>query len=119
MYATYDKRGFVAASQTDRNKNKKAIMLVYYMHTYPDAISRYHASDMQLYIASDAVYLVLPKARSRGTRHFYLSDKLKNMTSMPIPKPSGPALAKCKTLRNVISSAANVEVSTFHHHTVR
>ena len=54
--------------------NDKATMLMDYAHTYPDAIIRYHASDMQLYIDSDAAYLVLPNAQSRGTGHFYLSD---------------------------------------------
>ena len=86
-----------------------------YAHTYPSATIRYHASDMQLHIDSDAAYLVLPKARSRGAGHFYLSDKIADNHSIPTPTPNGPILTECVTLRNVMSSAAEAEVGTVHH----
>ena len=35
-----------------------------YLHTHPDAVVQFHASNMILYIESDAAYLVLPQARS-------------------------------------------------------
>ena len=41
----------------------KCAKLMDYLHTHPDALIRFHASDMILYIESDADYLVLPKAR--------------------------------------------------------
>ena len=63
-----------------------------YTHTYSDVIIRYKASSMYLYVESDAVYLVLPKACSRGTGHFYLIGKLKSMDKLPQPKTNGPIL---------------------------
>jgi hypothetical protein len=43
-----------------------------YLHTYPNAVIGYHASDMILKITSDAAYLVQPKARSRAAVHYHL-----------------------------------------------
>jgi hypothetical protein len=47
-------------------------MLLDYLHTYPNAVLRYYASDMILKITSDAAYLVQPKARSRAAVHYHL-----------------------------------------------
>ena len=85
-------------------------MLMNYAHTYPDAKIRYHASDMCLHIDSDAAYLVLPKARSRGAGHFYLSDRTSPSNNKPTP--NGPILTECFTLRNVMASAAEAETNT-------
>ena len=95
--------------------NAKAQMLMDYAHTYPDATIRYHASNMQLYMDSDAAYLVLTKAHSRDTGHFYFSNKLKNITQIPTPKPNRPVLTECVTLQHVMSSAAEAEVGTVHY----
>ena len=46
-----------------------------YVHTYPNATIRYHASDMCLHIDYDAEYLVHIQAQSRVAGHFYLSEK--------------------------------------------
>ena len=102
-------------AQPTTETNDKVTMLMDYAHTYPTATIRYHASDMQLHIDSDAAYLVLPKARSRGAGHFYLSDKIADNHSIPTPTPNGPILTECVTLRNVMSSAAEAEVGTVHH----
>jgi hypothetical protein len=40
----------------------KADMLMDYLHTYPDAVLRFYASDMILIMETDAAYLVLPQA---------------------------------------------------------
>ncbi len=40
-------------------------MLMDYLHTHHNAKIRYKASDMQLYVDSDAAYLVAPKEKSR------------------------------------------------------
>ena len=45
-----------------------------YLHTHPDTVVRFHASDIILYIESDAAYLVLLQARSRFASIFYLSN---------------------------------------------
>ena len=41
----------------------QVIMLMDYLFNHPDEKIRYHASDMQLYIDSDADYLVAPQAK--------------------------------------------------------
>ena len=95
---------------------KKCNMLLDYAHTYPDPKIRYHASDMCLHLDSDAAYLVQPKARSRVAGHFYLSNNIPSNTKTPIPKPNGPLHTECKTIRNVMSSAAEAEtIGIFHN----
>ena len=37
-----------------------------YAHSYPNTVIGYHASDMRLHIDSDAAYLVMTNAKSRG-----------------------------------------------------
>ena len=84
-------------------------MLLDYASTYPNAILRYHASNMALHIDSDAAYLVLPNARSRYAGHYYLSNHPAPLPSKPSPKPNGPILTVCKTIKGVMSSAAEAE----------
>ena len=84
-------------------------MLMDYASTYPLAILRYHASDMALHIDSDAAYLVLPNARSRYAGHYFLSDRPLPPPAKLNPKPNGPVLTICKTIRGVMSSAAEAE----------
>ena len=90
-------------------------MLMDYLCTYPSATIRYHASDMCLHIDSDAAYLVLPKARSRGAGHFFLSDRPSPSNIKPSPTPNGPILTECQTLRNVMASAAEAETQMIFH----
>ena len=90
-------------------------MLMDYLHTNPIATIRYIASDMCIHIDSDASYLVLPKARSRGAGHFYLSDRPPVSNLKPTPKPNGPILTECFTLKNVMSSAAEAETQAIYH----
>ena len=56
----------IAVAQTYGMKVKldAAIHMLDYAVTYPDAILTYYASDMVLFIHSDASYLTAPKARS-------------------------------------------------------
>ena len=81
-----------------------------YTYTYPNAILQYYARNIQLYIDSDAAYLVLPNTRSRGAGYFYLSDKLTNTLIPPLPKMNGPILTELQTLKYVMSSATEEEV---------
>ena len=89
-------------------KTKKAVHhLLDYAATHPLAIIRYHASDMILNIDSDAAYLVMPGARSRISGYFQLANK--NNTK-PFPNGvNGAILVECKTIRNVVASAAEAE----------
>ena len=47
-------------------------MLTDYAYTYANAILRFYARNMQVYIDYDVVYFVLPSARSRGAGYFLL-----------------------------------------------
>ena len=78
--------------------------LMDYLHTHPYSVIQFHASDMILYIKSDAAYLVLPQARSRVTIIFYLI----NATSKR-PPLNGDIQVICKILQNIVSSAAEAE----------
>ena len=99
------------AHPTEQTK-QKAQQLMDYLHTYPNAYLRYTASDMILHVDSDAAYLVAPKARSRVAGYFHLSDH-PNITKHP--KLNGAILVECKTLRHVVSSAAEAEVAGIFH----
>ena len=72
-----------------------------YAATYLDAYIQYYASDMKLNIDSDASYLVLPNARSRivGYYFFKINNNILNVSIH----------VECKTLKHVISSAAECE----------
>eukprot|EP00957_Ditylum_brightwellii_P044425 3370924-Ditylum_brightwellii.AAC.1 len=79
-----------------------------YMATYPNAVVRFHASDMILHIHSDAAYMVLPEARLRAGGYFCLLSKPdKKTTSIPL---NGAIHNECSTIRNVMGSAAEAEV---------
>ena len=82
---------------TEQTKND-ATMLMDYLHTHLDAKSRYHKSDMQLYIDSDTIYLVAPKAKSRVSGYFYLSKKTSNRTL------DAPAHIEYVLLKHMVSS---------------
>ena len=84
--------------------------LLDYASTYSDSIIRFYASNMTLFVESDAAYLVQPNARSRISGYFYLSNK-HIPHSYPSPKPNGPILIICKTIRHVVASAAEAETA--------
>ena len=99
-----------------QNTINKFNMLMDYAHTYPDAIIRYHASDMYLHIDYDATYLVQPCARSRVAGHFYLINNISEVTCIPKSTPTGPILTEFHTVRNAISLAAEAEtIGMFHN----
>ena len=72
---------------------------------------RYRASDMVLHIHSDGSYLSAPHARSRVAGHYFLSEWPTDITKPdPAPPLNGPIYTVCKTLRNVLASAAETEL---------
>jgi len=81
---------------------ERTTMLMDYLHTYPNAVIRYYASDMHLKTTVDAAYLVLPKARSRAAAHYHFgwanSDRV-----------NGAVDVLCQTIKNVVTSAAEAE----------
>ena len=86
---------------------KKVQRLLDYVNIYPNAVLRFYASDMILKIDSDAAYLVLPKARSRFAGYFRLLDKPTTSNY----QHNGAILIECKSVRNVVSSAAEAETN--------
>jgi hypothetical protein len=67
----------IATAQTKVNEKTQAAtnQLLDYLATYPDATTRYHASNMILHIHSDASYLSVSNARSRLGGLFFLGNK--------------------------------------------
>ena len=66
---------------------------------------------MQLFIDSDAAYLVAPQAKSRIAGYYYLGKKIHPnlLSSTTTTKPNAPLHVECKTLKHVVSSAAEAE----------
>jgi hypothetical protein len=58
-------------SNATENMSRKVHHFLDYWITYPNAITRFHISDMRLKIHSDASYCSVPKSRSLAGGHFY------------------------------------------------
>ena len=89
---------------------KAAEHLLNYAATHPDAAIRYHASDMQLHIHSDASYLSEPEARSRAGGFYFLDGKDRPDDKNYKPKLNGPIYVLSKIICNVMASAAEAEM---------
>ena len=99
-------------SKATDNTSKKITKLLNYLATHPEAVIKYHASGMQLYVHSDASYLSVSKARSRSVGIHYLSEPPPNLQDPDnyTPLLNGIIHAVCKILRNIMSSAAEAEL---------
>ena len=84
-------------------------MLLYFAATDPNEVICYKASDMVIHVDSDTSYISMPGARSWYARNFYLSNWTSPRPIKPTPKINGPIHTECKTIRNVVSSAAEAE----------
>ena len=65
---------------------KGITQLLNYAATHPDAVLRFHASDMILHVDSDASYLSEPKARSQYAGYHYLSTHPDKLGDRPPPQ---------------------------------
>jgi hypothetical protein len=103
----------ISGSQSSPTEKTRAAckMLLDYAATHPLAIIRYHASDMALTVDTNAAYLVLSNARSCYAGNYILSDTPPAPPTMPTPKPNGAILTVCKTIRGVMTSAAEAETA--------
>ena len=99
--------GTTKAKPTDYAR-EECKQILDYAATYPNLVIRHYASDMTLHIDSDAAYLVLANAKSRIAGFFYLSSTLSDADNSIM---NAPMLVTCKTLRHVVSSAAEAETS--------
>lgn len=87
-----------------------------YAATHPEAKIRYHASDMVLWVHTDASYLSLPKGRSRAAGYHFLSSWPTTPPDATTPTPfiNAPIDVLCMIMKNVLASAAEAKIgSTF------
>jgi len=83
-----------------------------YCYTHPDAGIRYQASEMILWLHSDAGYNNSRNARSRVGGHFYLSNKENNHHI-----DNGAILSIAKLIKNVMASATEAELGAIYVNT--
>jgi len=96
-------------------KTAAALMhLLNYAATHPEAKIRYYASDMILYIDSDASYLSLPLGKSRSRGFFYFSKRQTKPKEKPtsLTPLNGAVYVLCTRLKHVMASAAEAEVGS-------
>ena len=94
--------------------------LLNYCATHPEATVRFIASDMVLWVDSDASYLSENKARSRAGGFHFLSNRPKHPDIAPTandapPPNNGPIHVLCQIMREVVSSAAEAELGALFH----
>jgi hypothetical protein len=106
--------GTIASSQSNATQLTKdeCLWIMDYAASNPLSIIRYHASDMTLYVHSDASYLSESRARSRAAGHLFLSSKPLDPNKHPatIPTLNGPIHTMCKIIDVVVGSAAEAEI---------
>ena len=88
-------------------------MFIDYLYTHPNAKLRFHKSDMQLHIESDAAYLVSPGAKSTTSGYFHISNSVYN--NSPPPLIYAPVQVECQLLKHVVTSAEEAETGTVFH----
>jgi hypothetical protein len=109
--------GTLASAQTKSTEATATAVtqLLNYCATHPDAILRYHASDMILHVHSDASYLSERNARSRAGGLFFLSTSPLLPTATPLPDATPPPLngaihVHSSIMSVVLSSATEAEL---------
>ena len=107
----------IATHQTTSTENtiNAVVQLLNYAASHPNAVVRYRASDMYLWVHSDGSYLSETKARSRCSGYFLLGDRL------PVPSPTsetqvhsstcpnGAVLVNTHVMNEVVALAAECE----------
>jgi hypothetical protein len=106
--------GAISSTQAQATQltQDECLWVLDYIASNPDAVIRYHASDMVLYLHSDASYLSETRARSRAGGHFFLSDAPTDPDMPPLVRPrlNGPVHTVSKILDVVVGSAAEAEI---------
>eukprot|EP00957_Ditylum_brightwellii_P153915 11715250-Ditylum_brightwellii.AAC.1 len=64
---------------------KQSTMLMDYLATYPNAVLRFFAGNMQLHVDSDATYLVVNGTKSRIAGYFYCASNLHTLNYNKTP----------------------------------
>ena len=92
------------AAATDLTKTDLS-QLLNYLYTYPNDGILYRSSTMILSAHSDAAYLNVARACSRADAHIMLSE------NTHVPSLNGPVLTIVHIIKNIMSSAAEAELS--------
>ena len=100
----------LSAQQANATTNtlRAVEQLLDYVATYPNDGTVYRASNMILAAHSDASYLSEPKSRSRAGAHIFVSE------NDAIPRTNGPILTLSITIKFVMASAAEAELSALY-----
>jgi hypothetical protein len=98
----------LASEQTKATSDTadKVIKLLNYCTTHPETKIQYHASDMILYIHSDASYLSEREAKSRAGGLFYMGSSADTANKLT----NGAILTISTVLKYMMSSAAETEI---------
>ncbi len=98
----------IASKQTKGTERtmEKALQVLDYLATHPDATVRFRATDMVMNIHSDMLYLLEPNSRSRACGHFFLGWL--PVDGQPIHL-NGAFHMLCLILRFVVASTAEAE----------
>ena len=103
----------IASQQLKSTKEtKKVVQLLDYEATHPEAITRYHASGITLYMHSDASFVLAAVGKIRAGGYHYLSE-LSSEPKRPPHKPrpiNVPIHVECKTIINVLASTTEAEL---------
>jgi len=85
-----------------------------YCATHSDATIHYTASDMVLWMHSDASYLMAPKGRSQAAGYCFLSTHPTTpLTATDTPPPNNGAVhVLCQIMKQVVASVAEAELGT-------
>ena len=99
----------IVGQQAKATKQLKDEVFLDYCATHPDAIVRYHASDMILALHSDASHLSEPLSKSRAAGHHYLTNKSDRDLD------NGAILTLSKIIKHVMGSAGESEVAALYY----
>jgi len=99
----------IAAEQAKPTQRtmQRVEQLLDYMHTNPDAVIRFRASDMILNLHSDASYLSAARGRSRAGGYFFLGSLPQNGKPIFL---NGNIKITCEIIKIVAASAAEAEL---------
>ena len=101
----------IAARQTKATQQlkKEVDWFLDYCATHPDAMIRYHASDMILALHSDGSFQSEPQSKSRAAGHFYMiNNDNKDLDN-------GAVLTLTKIIKHVMGSEGETEVASLYY----
>ena len=101
----------IAAGQSKATQQlkKEVEHFLDYCATHPNAMMRFHASDMILALHSNGSYLPEPESKSQAAGHFYLTNKDNQDLN------NGAILTLSKIIKHVMGSAGETEVASLYY----